>query len=120
MVLSPVLECKFFIPIRRDANLAHGELHDPSLWNWLTNELFNRFQGGTAAPGMYQGFYEDPDTGQRVSDESYMFIVAVDEPRVDELRQLLSGVCVLFEQKCIYLSVAGRVEFIEEPNRDPS
>jgi hypothetical protein len=67
---------------------------------------------------MYQGFYEDPDTHQRICDESYMFIVAVEEARIEELRQLLSGVCVLFEQKCIYLSVAGQVEFIEAPNRD--
>jgi hypothetical protein len=120
MVHRPVLECKFFIPVRRDANLADGEKHDPELWDWLTNELFNRFRGGTAAPGTYQGFYEDPDTHRRICDESYMYIVAVEESRLGELRQFLSASCVLFQQKCIYLSVAGKVEFIEAPHHDPS
>jgi hypothetical protein len=28
------------------------------------------------------------------------------------LRQLLQGVCDLFQQKCVYLNVAGHVEFV--------
>lgn len=108
-----VLECSFLIPVRRDSNLSDGSEHESELWDWLTAELFNRFRGGTAAPGSYQGFYEDPDTHQRVIDESYKFMVAVDEARIPELRQLLSAACIFFQQKCIYLSVAGHVEFVE-------
>jgi hypothetical protein len=115
MVQDPRLECSFLMPIRRDANLSDGGEHDPETWDWLTAEIFNRFHGGTAAPGAYHGFYEDPDTQQRVADESYKYIVAVEESRVPELRQLLSVACVFFQQKCIYLSVAGQVEFVEPP-----
>ena len=60
------------------------------------------------------GFYTDPDTGQRVSDESKRIIAAVSESRLDELRQLLVEACDWFQQKCIYLSVAGRVEFVSK------
>jgi hypothetical protein len=115
MVHDPLLECTFLIPTRRDANLSDGGLHDPEMWDWLTSELFNRFHGGTSAPGTYHGFYEDPDTHQRVVDESYRYIVALEGLRIDELRHMLSAACVFFQQKCIYLSVAGHVEFVEPP-----
>ena len=106
-------ECSFLIPIRRDANLSDGKSHSRKLWIWLDRELEERFEGRTVAPGRYEGFYRDPDTQERVSDESVKYIVAVRESNVEELRTLLSAACVLFQQKCIYLSVAGKVEFIE-------
>jgi hypothetical protein len=65
------------MPRRRDANLSDGGEHEPETWDWLTTELFNRFHGSTAAPGSYHGPYEDPDTHERVADESYRFIVAI-------------------------------------------
>jgi hypothetical protein len=40
-------------------------------------------------------------------------IVAVPRARVEELRELLRQACGKFQQKGIYLSVAGRVEFVE-------
>lgn len=112
---EPLLECTFLIPLRRDANLSDGSFHKPETWDWFTTQLVNRFRGWTAAPGAYHGYYEDPDTHQRVADESYKYIVAVEESYVADLRQLLSTACLLFQQKCIYLSVAGRVEFVEPP-----
>ena len=115
MVQDPPLECSFLIPIRRDANLSDGGEHDPDTIDWLTTELFSRFQDATIAPGRYQGFYEDPDTHARVSDESYKYIVAVPESQLAELRELLLAACEFFQQKCIYLSIVGQVEFIEPP-----
>jgi hypothetical protein len=115
MVQGPLLECSFLIPLRRDALLSDGLQHDPETWDWLTTELERRFHGGTSAPGTYQGFYEDPDTHQKVADESYKYFVAVSESRLSELRVLLSAACLLFQQKCIYLSIAGHVEFVEPP-----
>src|SRR5689334_10211067 len=56
MAFGELLECSFFIPLRRDANLSDGALHPREAWDWLDNELFVRFTGGTRAPGEYSGF----------------------------------------------------------------
>jgi hypothetical protein len=120
MIRDRVTECSFFVPIRRDANLSDGELQSTDAWDWLDDELFDRFSGGTIAPGLYSGFYRDPDTQERVSDESLKFIVAVAEDRLDEMRDLLTTACSKFQQKCIYLSVGGTVEFIEAANHETS
>jgi hypothetical protein len=81
--------------------------------------LFDRFGGQTIAPGEYQGAYRDPQTGEKVSDRSRKYLVALPSGRLDDIREILSAACVLFRQKCIYLSVAGHVEFIEAPAPDP-
>lgn len=107
------VECSFFIPLRRDVGLSDGALHPKQAWDWLDNELFVRFRGATTAPGEYRGFYQDPDTGERVADDSLRMIVALPKQDLEKLRSLLAGACVIFAQKCIYLSVAGKVEFIE-------
>jgi len=117
-MVSPFVECSFLIPVRRDANLSDGGEHEPRLWDWFEDELCDRFGGLTCAPGAYRGSYIDRDTRERVSDESVKFTVAMAESRVDELRDLLSGACLLFQQKCIYLSIAGRVEFVEPSEHD--
>jgi hypothetical protein len=48
-----------------------------------------------------------------VDDASNRFIVAVAKKDLPKLRSLLSAACVIFAQKCIYLSVGGKVEFVE-------
>ena len=58
------------------------------------------------------GFYLDPDTGEQVRDRSYKYVVAIPRARVDELRELLRRAYRQFQQKAIYLSVAGHVEFV--------
>lgn len=110
---SGLIECSFFIPLRRDAVLSDGALHPAEAWEWLDNEMYVRFGGATMAPGEYQGFYRDPDTQQRVDDASYRFIVALRRKELSSLRSMLSGACVIFAQKCIYLNVDGKVEFVE-------
>jgi hypothetical protein len=116
MVQDPLVECSFLIPVMRDANLSDGQLHDAEYWDWLVNELCLRFRGATRSPELYDGFYEDPDTRQLVTDRSRKFTVAVSELTVNDLRSLLSAACLVFQQKCIYLSVAGRVEFVKAPD----
>jgi hypothetical protein len=115
MIQDSYLECSFLIPVRRDANLADGQEHEPEDWDWLDDELFDRFQGMTCSPVLYRGAYLDPNTGERIFDDSKKYTVAIIESRVGELRQLLSAACVFFRQKCIYLSVSGHVEFIGPP-----
>ena len=109
---ASLLECSFLIPICRDAEVSDGGEHEKWLWTWLDSELFGRFGGATQAPGLYRGFDVDPDTKQRVDDECLKFFVALDESRVDDLRQLLKGACFMFQQKCVYLNVGGRVELV--------
>ena len=113
MVRELVLECTFLIPIRRDADLSDGRLHSTTAWNWLSDELYEQFGGRTVAPGLYQGVYKDPETRQTVRDKCRKFTVAVKRREVGRIRRLLAEACDRFRQKCIYLSVAGRVEFIE-------
>lgn len=110
------LECSFLIPIRGDAKLSDGELHRTDLRQWLTDELYVLFGGGTIAPGLWEGFYTDPDSGSRVADESRKFLVAIPPNQLDSLRGLLAQCCRVFHQKCIYLSVAGQVEFVANPD----
>ncbi len=110
-----IVECSFFVPTVRDANLSDGKPHEAATWEKLYEAMYVRFGGRTVAPGLYSGVYRDPDTGTPVADESQKMIVAMEESRLDELRQLLVEVCDWFQQKCIHLSVAGSVEFVANP-----
>jgi hypothetical protein len=47
-----------------------------------------------------------------MDDSSRKFIVALPRRRLRELRALLVEACGVFQQKCIYLSVGGTVEFV--------
>jgi hypothetical protein len=111
-----LLECSFLIPIHGDADLSDGDEHRIEDWDWLSEEMFARFGGGTVAPGLWEGFYTDRDTGNRVADESRKYIVALPPDQFDPLRNLLAECCRVFSQKCIYLSIAGEVEFISSPD----
>ncbi len=120
MAKEALVECSFLIPTRRDQNLSDGDLHGADAWEWLDDELYARFGGRTIAPGLYEGFYQDPDTKQRVGDQSRKYVVAVHQSGVDGLRALLGEACGVFQQKCIYLAVAGQVEFVEGKPDEPS
>lgn len=111
-----LVECSFLIPLHRDANLSDGGKHRSAAWRWLDDQLFEAFGGGTTAPGKYQGSYTDPDTGERVRDQSNKFLVAIDLAEADRLRAILAAACEEFRQKCIYLCIAGIVEFVRPTN----
>ena len=115
MVRERILECTFLIPIYGDQDLSDGEEHRADEWGWLADNTFLLFGGGTRAPGLYDGFYTDPDSGNRVNDQSRKYIVAVPKRQMNDLRNFLAEACLVFHQKCIYLSIAGEVEFIEPP-----
>ncbi len=114
MARKPLLECGFYIPIHRDKNLSDGELHSAEAWEWLEGRLHD-FGGATKATQLYAGWYVDQDTQQRVDDLSWRYEVALPRKQLRQLRSLLREACVVFQQKCIYLSVAGLVEFVEGP-----
>jgi hypothetical protein len=77
-------------------------------------DRLDQFGGATRDTALHQGWYPDPDTGQRVTDDSRRYVVALPEDQVDELREA----CTVFQQKCIYLSVAGYVEFAYGPGHE--
>jgi hypothetical protein len=103
---------RILIPIHRDRNLSDGQPHLSSAWKWLDDRLYE-FEGGTRSGALYTGFYKDRDTKERVEDQSYRFEVALPPRQVSKLRSLLREACGVFQQKSIYLSVAGYVEFVE-------
>ena len=70
------------------------------------------------APGAYHGYYTDPDTLESIGDESERYFVAVPRSEVGELRTMLSMAFEVFKQKCIYLSIAGKVEFVEADDEE--
>lgn len=116
---KPLLECGFLIPTHRDKELADGEVHPLEAWNWLHDALYDRFDGRTIAPGLYDGLWKSSKTGNPIADQSRKYLVALPESRAAELRQLLSEACLVFHQQMIYLTIAGRVEMIEGPSDGP-
>jgi hypothetical protein len=54
----------------------------------------------------------DEDTQEIVRDESRRYTIALPDSRLDDLRRLLRSAANTFDQKAIYLSVAGIVEFV--------
>jgi hypothetical protein len=106
-----LLECSFLIPLRRDKNLSDGKRHKPATWKWLRQQV-HPFRGGTLAREAVAGWYLDPDTDDEVWDESWRYTLALSRRQVRRLRVVLREACNVFEQKCIYLSVAGHVEFV--------
>jgi hypothetical protein len=113
-----LVECSFLIPTRRDKNLADGQPHTTDAWGWLEQALA-QFGGGAQAMALYRGWYLDQDTKEPVRDLSRKYVVAVRRKNLPQLRAVLREACGVFKQKCIYLSVAGQVEFIEGPADEP-
>jgi len=111
-----MVECHFLIPLRRDAEIADGEPHDLKDWDWLELQIQHLFGFWTVAPGYYHGAWMSPRTGQLITDQSRRFILALPENDIDSLRNLLKLVCRVFPQQCVYLAIAGKVEFVEPEN----
>jgi hypothetical protein len=107
-----LVECGFYIPTHRDKHLSDGEAHLAEAWQWLDDRLY-QFGGATRSLALHEGFYRDPDTGQQVYDRSHRYEVALPRRQVGKLRALLREACGVFAQKCVYLSIAGSVEFVE-------
>ncbi len=108
-----MVECAILIPTLRDSEISDGEPHGVAAWQWLEERILERFGGFTIAPGEYPGIWKSALTSSRVSDRSKKYYVAIAMTKVDELRAIVREACVVFQQQCLYLSVAGHVEFIE-------
>ena len=113
MAKPKLLECHFLIPIQRDSEISDGEPHEPATWQWLENELMDRFDGWRAETAPHRGAWRSSKTGRISCDVCRCYLVAVVKNELKELRRFLQLACGTFAQQCIYLSVAGIVEFVE-------
>ena len=59
------------------------------------------------------GEYEEGPTSGVTRDESRKYWVALPAHKVEDLREMLRRAAITFDQRAIYLSIAGRVEFVE-------
>src|SRR5690349_11133269 len=105
-------ECEFLIPIRRDVEISDGELHTPDAWDWLEDELMTAFDGWHVLSEPGRGAWRS-GAGKVNLDLSYRYTAAITKRQLGDLRAILRAACVRFAQQCIYLSVAGAVEFVE-------
>jgi hypothetical protein len=87
VAVSPLLECSFLIPERRDRVLSDGKPHASRVWVCLEREL-SPFGGATRAPGPYEGFYFDAQTGEQVWDRSRKYIVAVPRAQLEQVTRV--------------------------------
>ena len=120
MEQEPLIEAAFLIPIREDRYVGNGRLRPHTRWQRLTRDLYHMFESWSRDPGLVEGVYKDPDTGQSTSDKSRRYVIALPQRELDRLRRYLQEVGAVFKQKIVYLSVAGKVEFVEARYEDIS
>jgi len=119
---EPLVECSFPIPIVRDS--APRQHHQPHAWDDLTIELrklVKSYPRGHQGPktvfhweeDVMPGEYEEGPTSGVTRDESRKYWIALPAAKVEDLREMLRRAAKTFDQRAIYLSVAGRVEFVE-------
>jgi hypothetical protein len=116
------VQCEFFVPIVRNSD---KQPHQPTAWNLLGSEIRRVFPAGHSGPetfyrgdALVPGEYQDNPGEPPIKDTSRRYLVAIPANRVDELRQLLRKAANTFDQKAIYLSVKGDVEFISPGDSD--
>ena len=116
-----LLECAFLIPLVRDSD---RQPHMLLAWRMLQEALFDLCGGYTGrelvfrSTALVPGVYEEEGTARKVEDQSARYIVAIPETKADELRGILRKAGNLFDQKSIYLSIAGKVEFLMPSAKD--
>lgn len=110
--------CVFLIPVVRDSD---RKPHPPVLWRQLQDALLGIFGAMTGpetvvyyrtaepVPGAWSpGAGEEP-----VEDQSRRYSVAIPDDQLDELRGLLRRAGNSFDQRVMYLEVAGYAELLE-------
>jgi hypothetical protein len=116
------VQCEFLVPIVRNSD---KQPHQPTTWKSLGDEIRRAFPAGHSGPetfyrgdSLVPGEYEDSPGDPPITDTSRRYLLAISPSRVEELRQLLRRAANTFDQKAIYLSVKGDVEFITAGESD--
>ena len=95
--------------------------HPPVLWRLLQDALFSTFSAVTGPetvayyrnPVPVRGGWSPGAGRESVEDLSRKYTVAVPEDRVDELRAILRRAGNSFDQRVMYLEVAGYAELLD-------
>jgi hypothetical protein len=111
-----LVECSFLVPLVRDTDRV---AHPPIAWTLFQDAMREVFPKGHTGPELVYmevetvpGEYVDEEAKKVVSDVNRRYIVAIPRSKLEDLRQLLRKAARTFDQKAIYLSVAGEVEFV--------
>ena len=110
--------CVFLVPVVRDGN---RKPHQPILWRMLQDALVQTF-GSVTGPETVIGYRSrvavrgvwSPDGGEDlVEDLSRRYTIAIPAERVPALKELLRRAGNSFDQRVMYLEVAGYAELLE-------
>lgn len=89
------------------------------VWRLLQDGIREVFPQGHSGPELVYrdvetvpGQYVEEATSRIVGDISRRYTVAIPRTRLEDLRRLLRKMANTFDQRAIYLSVAGEVEFV--------
>jgi len=110
--------CVFLVPVVRDSD---RKPHPSILWRRLQDVLVRLFEGiGGPETVLYYrtldpvaGSWSAGQGSDPVEERSRKYTVAVPRERVDELRALLRRAGNSFDQRVMYLEVAGYAELLE-------
>ena len=120
---APRPVCVFLVPLVRDSD---RQPHAPILWRFLQDTLL-RLVGGFTGPEtvLYyrhrettRGVWSPADEEMPVEDLSRKYVVAVPQERLEELRALVRRIGNSFDQRAMYLEVAGYAELLEVQSED--
>jgi len=110
--------CVFLVPLVRDGDRRP---HPPVLWRLLQDALVSTFGGATGPETVVWYRDREPTPGawapgkgeEAVTDLSRRYTIAIPPNRVAELRNLLRKVGNSFDQRAMYLEVAGYAEILD-------
>lgn len=110
--------CVFLIPLVRDSD---RKPHPPIMWRLLQDALIRRFGAMTGPetvlyyrnPKAVPGAWSPGEGEELVEDLSRKYAVAIPADQVDELRALLRRAGNSFDQRVMYLEVAGYADLLE-------
>lgn len=108
----------FLVPLVRDSD---RQPHAPILWRLLQDALLGLFGGLTGPEAVLyyrhrestRGVWSAEEGEAPVEDLSRKYVVAVPPERIDELRAFIRRVGNSFDQRVMYLEVAGYAELLE-------
>ncbi len=115
---SPRPVCVFLVPIVWDSD---RKPHPPVLWRLLQDALIRKFGAVTGPETVLYYRKAQPVSGawspgegeEPVEDLSRKYTVAITTHQIDALRALLRRTGNTFDQRVMYLEVAGYAELLE-------